>query len=255
MFHFQHARVYLHKLYRQAPIVFFVFLLFATSLSAVLSSQSYDFVITNRVIWFALCLSLQITLATVCFLKRNELSKLSIAISQLLPILAFAYYYFIDSLIYMVSSGIVAIHAFLFFIPCYAISLFQMQFRVLRVISAIFNTILLFAFLALFYLAVTFGSLGEKEIIRETISPGGSYMATQVSIDSGALGGAMNVIVEELPSSVNVGFGRFAKLRQVYSRDWSTHNTFVIEWKDDQTLLINGKVYIMPNESSKLRSQ
>ena len=66
---------------------------------------------------------------------------------------------------------------------------------------------------------MTFGSIDEKTIVKQTISPNELYMATVISVDSGVLGGATTVIVEEIPTS--------------------------IKWKDDHMLLINGNAFRM----------
>jgi len=240
-------RGHMQKLLQQMPIIYFAFLLFATTLTAVLSSNSYEFIITNRAIWFLLSLLIQILLASIWFIKRNELSKASIAFSQALPMLAFAYYFFCDSFIDMVPSGLIALHALLYFIPCYAISLLQMNSRFIRMICAVLNTILLLLFSLLFLLAITFGSMGEKNIVKQTTSPNELYVATVISADSGAVGGATTVIVEKTPTSINVGFGRFAKVQQVYSGRWDAYQRISIKWKDDHMLLINGNAYRMPD--------
>ena len=238
-------RGYMQKLIPQMPIIYFAFLLFVTTLTAVLWSNSYDFIISNRAIWFLLSLLIQILFAGICIVKRNELSKASIAFSQALPILAFAYYFFCDSIIDMVPSGLIALHALLYFIPCYAISLLQMNSRWFRIICAVLNTILLLLFSLLFLLAVTFGSMGEDTIVKQTTSPNELYVATVISADSGALGGATTVVVEEIPTSVHVGFDRFAKVEQVYAGDWNAYQRISIKWKDDHMLLINGNAFRM----------
>jgi len=69
------------------------------TLTAVLSHQDYDLLITNRAIWFLLSLLIQILLAGICIVKRNELSKASIAFAQALPMLTSAYHFFCDSII------------------------------------------------------------------------------------------------------------------------------------------------------------
>ena len=240
-------RGHMQKLLGQMPIVYFAFLLFATTLTAVLWSNSYDFIISSRAIWFLLSILIQILLAGICIAKRNELSKASIAFSQALPILAFVYYFFCDSIINMVPSGLIALHALLYFIPCYIISLLRMSSHAFRIICAILNTILLLLFSVLFLLATTFGSMCEKTIVKQTISPNELYVATVISADSGAMGGATTVIVEEIPTSVNVGFGRFAKVQQIYSGGWNAFQRISIKWKNDHMLLINGNAYRMPD--------
>ena len=216
-----------------------------TIISAVFSSCGYDFIVTNQAIWFIFNFLIQALLIGICIAEKNDFSKFEIIVSQALPILAITYYYHADSLIYMVPAGIVALHAFFYFLPGYILSLHNISSGTFRIICAIFNTILLFAFLAILLLAFTFGSLGEKTIIRETISPEATYTATIMTSDSGSLGGATNINIENLRSGIHLGFGRFAKIRQVYSGNWNAYQTIDVEWKDDHTLLINGKTFMI----------
>jgi len=62
------------------------------------------------------------------------------------------------------------------------------------------------------------------------------------------LGGATNVLVEDLSTSVPVGFGRFARVQYVYSGEWNEFRTIFVKWKDDHTLVVNWKEYTMSNE-------
>lgn len=206
-----------------------------------MSYYGYEFIITCRTVWFLASLLIQLSFAAISILKRNELTKAAVVFSQVLPLLALVRYYYIDSFISMVPYDLIAINAFISFLSCFVISLLNITPRVLRVICAIINVILLFIFLALLFLAATFGSLGEQTIAAEKISPNGSYAATIEKADSGALGGATNVFVEELTSSINLGYGRFSKVHQIYSGEWNSHVR--IAWKDDHTLLINGKIF------------
>ncbi len=73
-------------------------------------------------------------------------------------------------------------------------------------------------------------------------------MASIEVADSGALGGATNVFVEDLSTSIPVGFGRFARVQYIYSGGWNEFRTIFVKWKDDRTLVVNWKEYTMSNE-------
>jgi hypothetical protein len=107
---------------------------------------------------------------------------------------------------------------------------------------------LLLLFVALFFFAVTFGSLGERSVFKESVSPSEQYMASIEVVDSGALGGATNVLVEDLSTSVPVGFGRFTRVQYVYSGEWNEFRTIFVKWKDDHTLSINWDEYSISDE-------
>jgi len=237
----------MQKLIKNSPIVFFLFLLLVTASSAVLCNHGYEFIIHNRFTWFTLCLFIHAMLLGACIVEKKELTKAAVVFAQALPTLAVVYYFFTDSFLSNVTEAMVAIHALLCFIACYAISLLNLNVRVFRVITTIWNTILLLLTLGMVALAMTFGSLGEPEVLREVLSPNESYLATIEKRDSGALGGGTNVLVEDLTSSVDVGLGRFSKVRQFYSGEW--YSNVNIEWKDDHTLLINGKVFPIKDQS------
>ena len=237
----------MQKIYRNIPIFYFVFLLIETVLSAVLISYGYKLIVSNRIIWFLLGLLIQLAFTALSIIKRTELTKAAIIFSQALPILTFVRYYYLDCIISMVPYNLIAIYAFISFLFCFLISLLKFVLNFYRKTCAIINSIILLIFLALFFLAVIFGSMGEHTIASKEISPDGSYAASIEKADSGAVGGATNVFVEELTSSVNIGYGRFSKVKQLYSGEWNSHVR--IEWRDDHTLLINGKVFPMTDKT------
>lgn len=237
----------MQKILRNIPIIYFVLLLIETIVSAVMPSYGYELIITNRTVWFLIGLLIQLAFAAISILKKNELTKAAVIISQTLPLLALVRYYYIDSFISMVPYDLIAIYAFISFLCCFVISLLKITPHIFRITCAIINSILLFIFLALLFGAVTFGSISEQTIATEKISPNGSFMASIERADSGALGGATNVFVEDLTSSINLGYGRFSRVCQLYSGEWNNHVR--IEWKDDQTLLNNGKVFPLSEET------
>ena len=49
--------------------------------------------------------------------------------------------------------------------------------------------------------------------------------------------------IEHNASEINVWFGRFIKITRVYTGEWGEFDTMSMEWKNDSTLLINGKSY------------
>ena len=237
----------MQKIIRNTPIFFFAFLSLATGSFALLSSHGYEFIVRNRILWFLLNLILQVILLGACILKRKELTKAAVVFAQALPTLAVVYYFFADSFLSNVPEAMIAFHALLCFIACYAVSLLNLNARVFRVIATIWNTILLLLTLGMVALAMTFGSLGEPVIARELPSPNQSYLATVEKRDSGALGGAKNVLVEDCKSSIDVGLGRFSKVQLLYSGEWDERVS--VSWADDYTLLINGKLFPLNEES------
>lgn len=244
----------MQKFLRQAPLIFFAYLLLMNILGVLLDSLNYGLIVTSRVSWFTLSLLVPVSLTVVSIVKRNELSKASIFAAQALPVLMFVYYYFIDSLICGVSTSLIAIHTLILFVCAYVLSLLRLGSHWVRGMIVTLNTLLLLLFLGLFFLAVTFGSLGETSVFRESVSPGEQYVASIEVVDSGALGGATNVLVEDRATSIPVGFGRFARVKYVYSGEWNEFRTIFVKWKDDHTLVVNWKEYTLSNEFFQRRS-
>jgi hypothetical protein len=87
---------------------------------------------------------------------------------------------------------------------------------------------------------MTIGNLGHNTIVRQETSPDESYTAVLIASDQGALGGDTIVNIEYNTTKI-IGYGRFEK--RLYTGDWEEFETMCIEWKDDHTLLINGKSY------------
>ena len=237
----------MHKIIRNTPIVFFLFLSLVTVSSALLSSHGYEFIVRNRITWFLFNLFIQGMVFGICIVKRKELTKADIIFAQTLPTLAVVYYFFADSFLSNVPEAMIAFHALLCFIVCFTISVLHWKYNVLRAIFTVWNAILLLLTLGLVALAITFGSLGEPVVARELPSPNQSYLATVEKRDSGALGGAKNVLVEDCTSSADVGLGRFAKVQLLYSGEWDERVS--VSWVDDHTLLINGELFPLTDQS------
>ena len=237
----------MQKIIRNTPIVFFFFLSLVMVSSVLLSKHGYEFIVRNQIFWFLLNLFIQAMLLSTCIVKRKELTKATVVFAQALPTLAVVYYFLADSFLSNVPEAMIAFHALLCFIACYAVSLLNLNARVFRVIATIWNTILLLLTLGMVALAMTYGSLGESVIARELPSPNQSYLATVEKRDSGALGGAKNVLVEDCKTSIDVGLGRFSKVQLLYSGEWDERVS--VSWADDHTLVINGKLFPLNEES------
>lgn len=238
----------MQKFLRQAPLVFFAYLLLAILLGVLLDSLNYWLIVTNHMLWFTLSLLVPVSLTVVSIVKRNELSKASIFAAQAFPLLAVAYSFYASSPISGVSNGLIAVSTLIPFLCAYVLSLLRLGSHWVRGMIVALNTLLLLLFLGLFFLAVTFGSLGETSVFRESVSLGEQYVASIEVVDSGALGGATNVLVEDRATSIPVGFGRFARVKYVYSGEWNEFRTTFVKWKDYHTLVVNWKEFTMSNE-------
>ena len=86
---------------------------------------------------------------------------------------------------------------------------------------------------------VMMASIGEKTITQTIPSPDGTYEAYVVSCDEGALGGDTSVYVKK---EKNKGLFQ-RKRKELYFGEWG--QTYKIQWTDDDTLSVDGKIYEM----------
>lgn len=75
---------------------------------------------------------------------------------------------------------------------------------------------------------------GQKTVVQTIPSPDGTYEARVIDDDQGALGGSTIVEVDQ---------NGWAKPKQIYTGPWGIFETMEIYWKDEDTLVINGKEY------------
>lgn len=87
------------------------------------------------------------------------------------------------------------------------------------------------------------GNIGETTVVDVFPSPDGRYYAELIDDDQGALGGNTCVDVYRT-AELDLGVIRFCSVpKQVYWGNYGEFNDMTIEWKDNETLLINGKEY------------
>ena len=232
---------------RHAPIVYFAVLLVATGLLALFSHLGYELIVTIPAVWFILCLLPQIVLTAMCLINVKSHTKLASAVSLSLPILSVAYTIFTDLFIQNVPEWLIALQVLSCFLCSFVITVPHVIDTVFHAIISVINTLLLFAFLALMLLMMTFGSLGERTIIKELASPDERYIAALISSDSGALGGGTYVLAEETPPLLALGYGRISKRHLIYSSGWDAYQTLHMRWILDHTLLINGIEQTIPD--------
>ena len=87
------------------------------------------------------------------------------------------------------------------------------------------------------------GNIGESAVVSAVPSPDGRHYAELIDDDQGALGG--NTLVDVYRrGALDLGFVRFCSVpKRVYHGDWGEFENMRLEWKDNETLLINGKEY------------
>jgi len=84
----------------------------------------------------------------------------------------------------------------------------------------------------------------QNIVVKSLVSPQSTYTAEVVDSDQGALGGAAYVDVQQNNKSINLLLCEFSKAPvRVYSGEWEQLENMQISWKDDNTLVIDGKEY------------
>ncbi len=86
------------------------------------------------------------------------------------------------------------------------------------------------------------GGLNSQTEHARIESPNGSRYAVLIESDQGALGGATYVEVVEKPIQI-LFLSIPGKSKRLYTGRWGEHEFLKVEWKDEKTLLIDGKEY------------
>lgn len=118
--------------------------------------------------------------------------------------------------------------------------------RALKITSAILSILLILCLLSFTYFDFIFQDFGKVETVKTVTSPENKYTAEVIAVDQGALGGATLVKVRSNSKSVDLLFCSISKQPvRVYSGRWGEFESMKISWKDENTLLINGREYYM----------
>lgn len=238
----------MQRLFRRIPIIYFSYLLIMAAISIAFWSLGYTFIVTNDVIWFGINMFVALAFVLLHFVKRKEQTQSANNFTQALPIAMFIYFFALETLITGVRDGLLILHVLFCFLFCYLASLLSTTKKIIKIVCAVVNSFLLLWLLALSFFILTFGQIGENTTISRVTSPANSFTAVLIDSDQGALGGNTYVQVEDHNSEMNIGLGRLVKIRRVYVGRWGEFETMVLQWQDEQTLLINGQPYYMEHD-------
>lgn len=109
--------------------------------------------------------------------------------------------------------------------------------------SAVVSVLLTIAFVALYLVVNVLGNVTHTRTVEDTLeSPDGALYAEICTVDA-LFGETMEVVVRD-NAPAGALFGSYTyKAQTVYEGEPHEIQTAKIEWKDDDTLLINGKEY------------
>ena len=114
----------------------------------------------------------------------------------------------------------------------------------MKTLSGILSSLLLFPVLTLCTAAALFEDFGERTVLRTLDSPDGLRTAWVELVDEGALGGSTLVSVGKAPEDELLF--RLDGRRRLYVGRYSQAERLEVRWLDGESLLIDGTAYRVP---------
>jgi hypothetical protein len=116
--------------------------------------------------------------------------------------------------------------------------------KALKTVSGTLSALLYMCLLCSFPAFIIGFNIGENTVVQSVPSPDGKQVAQVIDSDDGALGG--DTFVDVSRGSTNLLLLCIEETRRVYIGEWGEFNNMRIVWRDDDTLLINGRSYDVP---------
>ena len=114
---------------------------------------------------------------------------------------------------------------------------------VVKALSAIFSVLVAIAFCVVYVWSLVSGVLSDKTVEDSYESLNGSYVA-EVIVEESLLGSKSLVIVKRATPEIGAFFGSYqAPEMKVYEGESHEAETIMINWLDDETVVINGNGY------------
>lgn len=202
-----------------------------------------DAYISSTLIWAAILLLFAVS-ELVISIKKQPLSKSAKLMLGLLPALAV-----VNWLLILDNSAEDHIIELIFtvgmLICCLVITAY-VSFKSTgkgKWASMIIPCVIALPLCVLSFFAIFFGTIGETTVVERVISPDGTKYAEILDDDQGALGGNTYVSVRRNIDGGVLIFRWKALPTYVYQGKWGEFQDMKLEWKDDDTLLIDGKEY------------
>ena len=117
--------------------------------------------------------------------------------------------------------------------------------KALKIIGVILAVVLLILMFLAGWMFILMRDFGNVSSVQSLDSPSGAFYAELINDNQGALGGSTKVIVYQ-KKVFNGGFFKLDRHSAVYHGKWGEFETLQMRWKDDSTLIINGKPYDNP---------
>ena len=129
--------------------------------------------------------------------------------------------------------------------PVCAAYLFHLNARggLLRMAFKVISFLVSPLFVILVLMLVLLSDFGKTTVVQKIELPDQRHLALLVDVDQGALGGNTDVFVEHKRNVIDLGFFLMQKKTLVYRTGWGAFEDMELEWKDEETILINGNAF------------
>lgn len=250
-------------------ILFMLFLLYA-AIGLFGFYLGYGLVLYHACLQSIIIATLLLTTVIVAFRGKITLNaREQIAITLLLPMTIGFHIYLM--IMYSIYNGYTQLILCILFGVISIVSMICLFFRYrfctpLKIIFGVFSVILMVVWLfaagvslcvSLFGFAESaWGEFGKTSVVKQVSSPDQNYVAEVLDIDEGALGGNTRVNIKKIRQhnqgkEISVLLGKLVPIPNevnVYEGPWGEFEDMVIEWKDNHTLLIDGKEYTVDSD-------
>lgn len=201
----------------------------------------YEFLLHSDVVPIAFLAAVSVFAALLLLLTKVSVNKVNAVFSAVLPVLSV-----INGFCFLSSGKWKQTLVFIVLCCACAVVIF-LKFAwpaALRVLFGIAFVLLSLLVLVTVDTAWRIGGFGSKTLLKSVPSPQNTYVAEVIYYDQGALGGDALVEVQNKSRTFHVLIGTFSKSPvRVYSAKLNEIELSQIKWKDEHTLVIDGKEY------------
>jgi hypothetical protein len=199
----------------------------------------YDFIFRSSSLPIVILAAFSLIATVPLFLLKIPLNKIQSVFSALiLPLSA------INGLSFIIASDW-KVTIFFVLICCgcaFALLIKYSHPLALKIISLLFSIVLIMYLLYYSFFDYVFQDFGQNSVVKSISSPQNTYIADVINSDQGACGGDTIVNVRNKNNSIDLFFCEFGKAPiHVYYGEWGEFEHMKISWKDENTLLIDGK--------------
>lgn len=222
-----------------SPMIICILYIFLPLCKAIGSIFGYDFVLNSYLVSIMVLASISIVVTVILLFARIPLSKVNTVFSTLLlPLSA------INGLLFVLHDWKTSLFA-LACCGCSAVIFKEFGCPgALKKVTAVLSALVILLLVLLSFVIFVFSDFGSCTVVRSVASPQNTYVAEVIDVDQGALGGDTLVNVQTNIKTINLLIGKFSKAAiHVYRGEWGEFEDMQIGWKDERTLIINGKEY------------